>query len=441
MNLLFMHQPVDYPINQRTKDIGVPLGMMLLSGYLRHHNPDVNVTLLDDRLDQFLNRNVPLEDAMQDHDIVAVGSSTADFSKAYEIMQRAKKLGKTTIMGGIFPTLMADYVLRLGAVDFIVRGEGEETLSELLKAEDKTAIAGVSFVREGQVVHNPNRLAKDLSQLSMPDYSLVDVQSYIDLKHAPIYSARGCPQKCSFCTLNEYWNYSHRTHGVDRVIEEVTALADLGFKDIRFKDEDFTINRKRALTILREIEKLDLDVRFKAKTRIDRIKPEILEAMQRAGMTTIYFGVESFASETLQNVKKGYSSVEDQIKMVVDSGMNLQLGFVLGLAGETKETLEKNVEGISRVGSQPHVTPRICFLTPYPGTQLWREPEGLRILTNDWNRYNSIFPVAVPESLGEDGLGLLVEAQKRIVEATGRPEINPPVPEEYLKEVGLKQVA
>ncbi len=401
------------------------------SGSLRENNPGVEVSLLDYRL----KGEGTLDDDLRSADVVAAGASTADFSDAIRILRRAKELGKRTIMGGILPTLISDEVLMTGVVDYVIKGEGERPLSELLTAHlDARNIAGVSFVRDGVIVHNPQGTALQPHEIPRPDYDLVDLREYHGKSTGPMYSARGCPVGCSFCTLNTFWRYSYRAEPVERVLENIAKLESLGFTDIRFKDEDFPLNKRRTMELLSEMKQAGFKADFKAKTRVDRVTPELLGAMQDAGITMLYSGLETLNLEEARGVNKGYKGdFGEQLKLLLNSGMRLEFGFILGLQGTTRESLERSVAAITELGQHPRVIPRVTFLTPYPGTELWRNPTGLRMVTTDWDRYNSVHPVCVPESLGVDAVDLLVNAYDRIRHGTQTEHFNPTVEEGYVE--------
>ena len=436
MEVLFVHQPVKHPIRNDISDVGIPLGMLYLAGYLRDHNSDVNVTLRDYRL----HGEDTVYGDITNADVVLAGASTADYSDAIRILSIAKRLGKRTVMGGIIPTMVSDHVLNTGVVDIVVRGEGEQSLSEVFKTNDLIQVQGISYRSSNGIVHNSTRAAMRPEEFSLPDYDVAGLEDYVDMCKGTVYSARGCPMGCSFCTLNTFWRYSYRPEAIDQVLQEVTAMHDAGFKDIRFKDEDFPLNKRRTYELLTALESLGLDAEFKAKARIDRVTPELLEKMQRAGFRRMYCGLEAITPETLQTAEKGYrKGFQEQLDLVLASGLQLEFGFILGLQGETEETLAKNVEYVCEIGSLPNVVPRVTFLTPYPGTKLYNNPVGLRFLTHDWDRYNSITPVCVPESLGANALQKLVEAHAMIVEATGSADYNPDIDVGFLS--GLEVVA
>lgn len=286
-------------------------------------------------------------------------------------------------------------------------------------------------------MHTPDQpLIEDLDTIPMPAYDLVDMGQYAEFGSASIYSARGCPLTCKFCTLNEMWKFKHRTRSIDNIVEELAMLKGFGFDRVHFKDETVTLNKKRAKELFKAIEDADLDLKYKAKSRINRIDKETVEQMVRAGLDTIHTGVESVSENTLRTMQKGVSvdSIRNAFDTVIESGANINPVYIFSWVGETPQDLEENARFITQMGKRRGVISYISFLTPHPGSGIEYE-EGLNVLTRDLNRYTHKQPVAVPKSLGENGLALMVDEYHRIAEETGMQKVNPEIDPQYLNEI------
>ena len=444
--LLLAKPDVKYPVKKQGAwgDVGVPLGLLYLGAYVRENN-NVDVTVKDYRLNHALGKVRNLEKDMANVDIVGVGACTSEVPDALNILKQAKQMGKITIMGGIYPTFNINSVLDTGYVDYIIRGEGEIGLSGLLGAIGGkiplNKVKGISFKRNDQTINNPNQeLIENLDDLPMPAYDLVSMQDYAKLTSASIYSARGCPMTCKFCTLNDMWRFRHRKRSPENIIKELEMLKGFGFERVNFKDETVTIDKKRAMELFKEIEKANLGMSYKAKSRINQIDEKLLKQMIRAGLNTIHTGVESVSQNSLKSMGKEINAdyIRNAFDIVLNNGININPVYLFSWIGETKQDLLRNAQFIEEQGKRKGVISYISFLTPHPNSNIDND-SGLEILTNDLSRYNHKQPVAVPKSLGQDGLKLMVDLYHQITENIGMQGFNPKIDPEYLEEILNKQ--
>lgn len=432
---------IKYPIKKQghAGDVGIPLGLLYLASYV-HQNSDHEVKLIDYRLNKSLGNERDFDRDFYDSNIVAVGGCTSESSDLIRILSEAKKRGKIVIAGGLYPTFNAKTILDSGA-DFVVRGEGERTFLDLLNSindnKDGHLVKGVSYKNGVEVINNSdNLLIENLDELPLPDYGLIDISTYAQFGPAPIYSARGCPMSCNFCTLNEMWQYKYRKRSIDNVLEEISFLRDKGFQRVHFKDETVTLNKHFAMDLFKEIERAKFGLGFKVKSRIDHLDPIILTQLMSAGVDIVHTGVESINSGSLKEMGKGIT--EKQIRSVFDlfNDYHCKLNpvYLLGLQNETKEHLEENMSFIIEEGSNSNVITYLSFLTPHPGTPLEKD-EKLRILTKDYSRYTHKQPVAVPKVLGKEGLIFLVNIYHKIAKELNMEKYNPPISEEYVNQI------
>jgi len=444
--LLLTKPDVRYPVKKQGfgGDVGVPLGLLYLGAYARENN-DVEVAVKDYRLDHSLGKVRNLERDINGADIVGVGACTSEVPDSLNILRKAKQMGKTTIMGGIYSTFNINDALNTGYVDYVVRGEGERALSGLLRATqgeiplDK--VKGISFKRNGQIINNPNQeLIENLDSLPMPAYDLVPMQDYAKLTSASIYSARGCPMTCKFCTLNDMWRFTHRKRSPENIVKELEMLKGFGFDRVNFKDESVTIDKKRAMELFKEIEKANLGMSYKVKSRINQVDSELVKQMVRAGVDTIHTGVESVSQNALKSMGKGIDAnyIRKAFDIVLDNGANINPVYLFSWVGETKQDLLRNAKFIEEQGKRKGVISYISFLTPHPNSKI-DNLSGLEILTNDFSRFNHKQPVAVPKSLGQNGLNLMVDQYHKVTENIGMQKYNPKIDQEYLKQILNKQ--
>lgn len=441
-SILLVKPDVKYPVKKQGAwgDVGIPLGILYLGSYIRQNN-DVEVKIKDYRLDHTLGKIRDLEMDINNADVVGVGACTSEVPDALSILKQSKKMGKITLMGGLYPTFNSDEILNTGYVDYVIRGEGEVALSKLLKSlEGKISlneVNGISFKKDGHIVDNPDQeLIRNLDELPMPAYDLVPMQDYAKFTSAQVYSARGCPMTCKFCTLNEMWRFEHRKRSPQNVIKELEMLKNFGFNRVNFKDESLTIDRKRSMELFKEIEKANLGISYKAKSRINQIDGELLSQMARAGLDTIHTGVESVSQNSLRSMGKGVDAdyIRRAFDVVLSNGININPVYLFSWAGESKEDLMRNAQFINEQGARKGVISYISFITPHPNSRI-ENLRGLEVLTKDFSRYTHKQPVAVPTSLGSDGLRMMVDLYHQVAENIGMQKYNPKIDSIYLEEI------
>lgn len=442
--ITFVKPEVAFPVKKQglAGDVGIPTGLLYLAGYIREYN-GLEVTVADHRLQRTLGQNIDMEREFADSDIVGVGACTAEMPGAMNVFRKAKDMGKITVAGGLYPTFNSEVMLRSGVVDFVVFGEGESGLSNLVNSLNGKGsvldVKGIAFKKNGEIVQNPGKeLIADLDTIPLPAYDLVPVKEYAKLSPAPIYAARGCPMSCEFCTLNELWEYRYRRRSFDNILEELNLLKESGFKRVHFKDETITLNKKWCGELFEEISRAGLDMTYKAKSRVDGIRPDLLHKMMDAGLDTIHTGVESISQRTLDSMAKDVKAkeIKDSFEVMLGNGCKVNPVYMLGWPGERPEDLEENAAFIETIGQQQGVITYVSFITPHPGSSLESgRRDQLRILTTDLSRYTHKQPVAVPRSLGENGLQLMVDAYHRIAESCGMQEVNPGIDSKYLEQI------
>lgn len=432
---------VRHPIKKQGSggDVGIPLSFLYLAAYVRETN-ETDISIVDYRLDRAMGKDIDPEKDFSGIDIVGTGACTSEAPEAMKIMKKAKEMGKITVIGGIYPTLNAEEVLNSGSVDFVVRGEGEKTLSDLLKALDGKMslndVKGISYLRDGKIINHEDQDLITIDELPLPAYDLVSMEDYAKFTEAAVYAARGCPMKCNFCTINKHWRYRYRTRSVESVVEEIKALKGFGFERVHFKDESMMLNKEWSTELFKELERLNLGVKYKAKARIDQIDEELVQTMVNAGLDMIHFGVESVSQKSLLKMLKG--TKKEEIRRAFDILLNNGCGanpvYMFSWPGETKEDLQENVRFIEEMGSLGGVRTYVSFITPHPNSGLSVD-SGLNIFTTDYSKYTHKLPVAVPRSLGLEGLDLMVDAYNHIAEVTSTERWNPKVDKNYLQEL------
>jgi radical SAM superfamily enzyme YgiQ (UPF0313 family) len=197
------------------------------------------------------------------------------------------------------------------------------------------------------------------------------------------------------------------------VVNEMEALAGLGFKRIRIEDDLFTFRKERALAICRELDRRGFSVRWRAYARVDTVDAELLAWMRRTGCERILFGAESGSPEILRRIRKGITPemTRRAVQMTREAGIGVLASFVLGLPGETPQTLRQTLEFADSL----EVPYSLNLLTPYVGTEIRERAAewGIQILSNDWRLYGQGCPLTATPTVGPRHLSRAVNRYRR----------------------------
>jgi radical SAM superfamily enzyme YgiQ (UPF0313 family) len=196
-----------------------------------------------------------------------------------------------------------------------------------------------------------------------------------------------------FCSAPAWTGRSVRYRTPALCVDEIEDLAAKGFTEITIEDDLFTLYRKHFLAVCGELVRRNTGIRWNAFSRVDTISPEIVETMAKAGCQAICYGVESGNQEVLDLVKKNSNlqKVKEAMRMTQDVGTSALASFIIGLPGETEETLRKTVEFANELHQEFGSLYGFHILAPFPGTEVRDKAKdyGLEILTNDWTQYDA----------------------------------------------------
>ena len=356
-------------------------------------------------------------------DLVGISTVTSTAIRAYRYAKRVREAGIPTVMGGPHVSFLADEALDF--CDYVVRGEGEQTLIELADyLEGKGSlekIQGLSYrAQSGRAIHNPPRpLLTSLTDLPWPDLSLVVGAE--NISPFPILASRGCPYGCEFCSVVLMFGRKVRTV---EPVEVVKALKKAQPKTIFFCDDNFFISKRRGRELLKEMIRHELNIPFFAQIRADsvykdgQVDRELLHLMWDAGWRIAHLGLESINPATLKEYHKE-SSVDDMvggIQALAETGIKTHGMFVFGADSDTPESLAKTADFAVQHGLS---SAQFVALTPLPGTpQTARlEAEG-RIFTRNWTLYDGFHVVFWPKQMTPYELQeAMMEANKRFYTA------------------------
>lgn len=317
---------------------------------------------------------------------------------------------------------------RLPALDYVAIGEGEHTMRELARAlegrmdlRDVRGLAGIDR-RTGRAWKNaPRPLEDDLDALPNPARDLVPLARYLAFdSHASVVTSRGCPYECIFCSAPAWTGRKVRYRNPSRCVDEIEDLARLGFTEITIEDDLFTLYRKHFLAVCGELIARNTGIRWNAFSRVDTITPEIVETMARAGCQAICFGVESGDQEVLDLAKKNSSlaKVKDAMRMAREAGICALASFIVGLPGETEETLRRTVAFAEELKHEFGSLYGFHVLSPFPGTEVRERAAdyGLEILHSDWTRYDANHVVSRTPGASPEAIQAVADAYEDTIE-------------------------
>ncbi|MRR13498.1 radical SAM protein, partial [bacterium] len=304
------------------------------------------------------------------------------------------------------PTFMYEEIFGDPAnpVDFILRGEMEETLPQLLAAVggDLDGVRGIAFKRGSEIVATGMRPhIADLNAVK-PAWDLLDWSAYhynIEPwgRMASILTSRGCMMGCSFCSHRQFWRGDWRARDPENVIEEIRELAEVhGVEFITMIDPYPTMDRDRWEHLLDLLIQEDLGVHLLMETRVEDIvrDADILHKYNKAGVIHLYLGAESSTDEMLESLNKG--TTVDMNKRALDlareNDIMTEASFMVGGPYETPESIQKTIDVAIRLNPDIAVFP---VLTPMPFTPIYEEFRD-RIRVFDYSKYNLATPIIEP---------------------------------------------
>lgn len=333
---------------------------------------------------------------------LALGLSvmTGQIPNALEISKYAKQVKPSIpiIWGGVHASLFPEQTVNCRYVDFAVRGEGEITMLELLKALagqlEPERVKGIAFEANKKVMVTEEREFADFNQLPPVKWELLEnikpgerlkLSEIANLTLSGIYlqTSRGCPHRCAFC-INSVLKNRYRERQSDLVLRDIEELIVLGVDRIWFMDEIFFANKKRVIEILDGIERKGLKFKWFGDIRADYLSPhhvnsELVWRMKQSGCEFLGIGAESGSPRILDMLKKDII-VEDTLnaaRLLSKAGMKANFSFMAGLPGEDKDDILKTLQLIEEITEMDtSLSFRILgpqVYRPYPGSELYLE--------------------------------------------------------------------
>jgi len=351
-----------------------------------------------------------IEDVIEDvgrfrPDILVIDSSFPSLNNDIGVARAVKAVCPAimTVLVGPPTSQYAAQILEHAAIDIVARLEYDFTLQALARvlegSKDLSSVDGISFRINGEIIHNPDRAFSTSADLDTIPFVSKVYKKYLHIEdyflgqslypEVQIFTGRGCPNQCTFCAWPQtLTGRRYRVRSISSVLDEFAWIeANLKVKEVFFEDDTFTISKERVLEFCKGYQERGLSVTWSCNARANTLDFETMQAMKKANCRLLIAGYESGVDSILLAIKKGITT--DQIRTFAEDARKARLlvhgDFIIGLPGETKETIEQTKKLIREV--KPDIL-QVAVASPFPGTEfyVWCRDNGY-LLTDDPNEY------------------------------------------------------
>jgi len=410
MKILLINPPYDienyYGRLSKLAFVFPPVGLTYLAAYLRENGEET--AIYDFQVEE---RNFETFIGEYEPDLVGITCQTALYYNTLKLAQKIKSIFPQipVVVGGAHPTYRSnDFLNDSKDIDIVVRGEGEITLTELVRHYKDNSIAlnaidGISFKKDNRIVQNENRkLIEDLDQIPMPAVDLLPMEkyrvspdNYLGGRVGLISTSRGCPFGCIFCACKNAFNRTYRARNLEKVFSEIDYyIKNYGISELFVIDDCFGLDRKRSIEFCDGIIKRGYhkNLLWWCQIRVDLVDEELFKKMREAGCKIVSFGIESGVQRILDLISKRVTleQIERAVRLAKKSGLEPRGSFIIGLP---TETLKDSLKTIFFSLKLPLKQVKFGVATPYPGTRLWEIAlkEGqVKDQGEDWNRFTQM---------------------------------------------------
>jgi radical SAM superfamily enzyme YgiQ (UPF0313 family) len=375
----------------------IPLGLEYVAAYIQDAVEQVNI------VDMELYRK-KFQDCLDFYhpDLVGISLSATEHNETLCLAKIAKQNGALTVVGGYHPTSVPDLMLSYPQIDVVVRGEGEQTMRELVERGTAENVLGTSYRKNGEVIHNADRARiEHLDSIPFParnmrlhPYKSADRTTDCDV----LMMSRGCSGLCSFCCEPSMSNGCSRCRSPENVMKEILEMAEFHENkpvNVMFADPNFIGNARQVERLCDMLIEHDLNMEFGALVRADMManNPRIVQKMCKAGIVKFEMGIESPNIRDLASTRKGVTTKfhKQAVKNIRENGGRAGGTFVIGLPDQTEE----EIKGFPKYAKEIGLTAAAFGIaTPFPGTEFYSEldRQGLIFETN-WSNFDEMHSV------------------------------------------------
>ena len=399
LSVLFVEPPKD-PWFVMGEYLPPPLGILQLAAYLEKHGENVEIEVLDCQATDVDWRGLEKRIENVAPDVVAPsGLGTCNAYTTVRAVETAKAVNEQilTVVGGQHFTATVDESLATyPEIDVVIRGEGEETLVDLLRAHKEgrpfSNVQGVSFAHDGTIYHSPDRpLLTNLDELPYPGYNFVAdvIEKYhfkmmtdVTKRYALIEGSRGCSNDCSFCTQCAFWRWKWRSKSPKRIADEMQyCYEQYGMKFQWLTDDNFGLGAHTRELCRELIDRgLSQNIMWFMQARCDDVSrhENLLPTLSEAGLCWILTGLESPSESTLEafNKKIRPEDAKNAISQLKRSDIFSQAMFIMGERHDSAESIDRLRLFADEIDPDLAI---FAILTPLPGTRIYDEA-----LNNGW---------------------------------------------------------
>ncbi len=398
-----------------------PLGLLQLAAFLEAKEKGLEIEVLDCQAQGIDWRGLEQRVEACNPDIVASsGLSTCNAYIAAHVLEVAKKVnpGTLTVTGGQHFTALAQESLEeYPEIDVIVRGEGEQSFTDLVQAfKEKRSLAqvqGISYRQDGVIIHTSERvLIQDLDDLPMPGYHFVEdhigkyhftMMAGANNRYGLIEGSRGCPYRCTFCTQWRFWQGRRRVKTPRRIADEMRLCHErYGMNFLWLTDDNLGLG-PHMNTLCDEILEHDFgdDFMWFIQARCDDVAKHknLLPKMRRAGIQWMLLGVESPNKGTLEGLNKDLNpeDAETAVKALKENGIFAQATFIIGDRKDTPQSITAVTDFANHLETDLSL---FMVLTPFPGTMLYETAKRENwIEDTNWMNYDMVHAIMPTEAL------------------------------------------
>lgn len=393
-----------------------PLGLAYIAGSLLREGYDITIWDMNAEDCSSKDAFTRINDTLRSYDLIGISALTGDYQYVKWTSGLLRKMhpGIKIVLGGLLASTLPLFLMEHLPIDFVVAGEGEETIVELVDAvsngADLNQVKGIYFKdSSGNIVSTPSRpRLKTLENLPIPPWELFPVKTYFENPYhslekrsdrvenskeaiMPIMASRGCPYDCIYCD-HTIKGYIHRYRPVKSVINEIRLiLSKYGEKvnSIYFWDDIFIWDRDWVTNFCETLLSENLKIRWTCNCHAKKVEPRLMSLMKKAGCVNVRFGVESGSQRILDSLNKKVKVEEslEALNISLDAGLTITIYIMVGMTGENHETINETIDFFRKLINPFNVYQirKIHFfmLTPFPGTKLYENAKKDGFINND----------------------------------------------------------
>ncbi len=425
MKIIFVNPPLSlerrYGISSQSGGQTPPFGLAVLSGITRANG--VETKILDAAALNISNEAIVENILEENYEIVGFTAVTISIDIAAKLAMELKrrKPSIVTIVGGAHVTaLPIETMNRFPGFDIAVLGEGDVSLMEIIEnlknPSDLRKIGGLALRTKGEIcLTKPRPPFMDLDALPKPAFDLLPdlakfysppVHTVKKFPAALIVASRGCSGKCVFCDRSVFGNHL-RAYSASYTFEMVSDLYfNYGIREIQFRDDNFTVFRKRLFELCDRMIQANLDLVWSCTGRVDMVDLPLLKKMKDSGCWQIWFGIESGSQKILDLIGKNtrLPQIRQAVRLCRESGIIPCGFFIIGHPGESIETARQTIRLATKLKlGEAHFS----YLTPFPGSRIYAEAYKYGSFDNSWETLNGWNPVFIPHGMTRNQLQTL----------------------------------